>query len=87
VTRISVVQSSKIVAALYFLYGGFYTVAGVFMLIFREGEAKVAGIFLLFMPLLSGVMGFVFCALSCWVYNMLAKVVGGFEFELDEVGE
>ena len=72
---------------MYFLFGGFYTVAGVFMLIFGEGEAKVTGIVFLFMPLIMGVMGFIFFALSCWVYNMLAKVVGGVEFELDEVGE
>lgn len=38
------------------------------------------------MPLLYPIMGFLMTALWCWLYNMIAKRIGGIEFE-DEVIE
>ncbi len=87
ITRISIFQTSKIMAALYLLMGGFYALAGIFMLIFGEGEAKLTGIIFLFIPVVMAIFGFVGVAFSCWVYNLLAKLLGGVEFEFEDVGE
>jgi hypothetical protein len=35
------------------------------------------------MPVFYGAMGFVFGAIGALLYNLLAKWVGGFEFELE----
>jgi hypothetical protein len=35
------------------------------------------------MPVLYGVMGFIFGAIGALLYNLFAKLVGGFELELD----
>ena len=87
ITGISILQSSKIIVALYVLIGCIYAVPGIFMLVFGGTENKIAGALLLFMPIIMGVLGFVFFAFSAWVYNMLAKVLGGFEFDVEDVGE
>jgi hypothetical protein len=34
-------------------------------------------------PLLYGVMGFIFGAVFAWIYNVVAKRVGGIEIETD----
>jgi hypothetical protein len=41
---------------------------------------------ILVMPVLYPVMGFLMTALWCWLYNVIAKRIGGIEFE-DEVIE
>ena len=61
--------------------------AGVPMVLFGEGETRATGIFFLFMPFIMGTFGFVGIVLFGWVYNVLAKVLGGIEFDLDDVGE
>ena len=87
ITRVSIVQSSKIMAAFYVLMGCFYAVAGVFMLLFGGAEMRVTGIIFLLMPVFMGIFGFIWLAFFAWVYNVLAKVLGGVEFELTDVGE
>ncbi|MDB6113209.1 MAG: hypothetical protein JWQ62_154 [Lacunisphaera sp.] len=39
--------------------------------------------FMVFLPVLYGIMGFIFGALSAWIYNLLAKWLGGFELEFE----
>lgn len=87
ITRISVFQTSKIMAAFYVLMGCFYALVGIFILIFGEGEARYTGILFLLMPVLMAVFGFVGIAFFSWVYNVLAKLLGGVEFELTDVGD
>ena len=40
--------------------------------------------FMLFLPVLYGICGFIFGALSAWIYNLLAKWLGGFELEFEQ---
>lgn len=37
-----------------------------------------------FLPVIYGVMGFVFGALAGWIYNITAGLIGGLEIELEE---
>lgn len=39
--------------------------------------------FMIFLPLLYALMGFVFGVIGAWVYNLLAGWMGGFEFDFE----
>ncbi|MEY4482936.1 MAG: hypothetical protein RL693_388 [Verrucomicrobiota bacterium] len=83
--RISVLQSSKIMAALYVLMGFLYTLIGIPMIIFGGKELQIMGIIYLFMPVLMGILGFIFFAIFAAIYNSLAKWLGGFEVEVKDM--
>ena len=40
--------------------------------------------FILLLPILYALMGFVFGVISAWIYNLLTKWIGGFEFEFEQ---
>ena len=40
--------------------------------------------FMIFLPVVYAIMGFIFGALSAWIYNLLAKWLGGFELEFEQ---
>jgi hypothetical protein len=85
-SRISILQSSKIMTALYVLMGFIYTLMAIPMIIFGSGQVRVIGIIYLFMPVVMGVFGFIFFVIFAAVYNLLAAWLGGFEFELKDIG-
>jgi len=80
--RISILQSSKILTALYVLMGFIYTLIGIPMIIFGNKQFKIIGIVYLLMPLIMGVFGFIFFVIFAAVYNLLAKWLGGIEVEI-----
>ena len=81
VTRISILQSSKILTAFYFLFGFLYTLIAIPIIIFGDPKMRVIGIIYLFMPVVMAVFGFIFFVVSAVVYNLLASWLGGIEFE------
>jgi hypothetical protein len=83
--RISVLQSSKIVTALYVLMGIIYTLIGIPMLIFGSDQIRVIGIVYTLMPIILGIFGFVFFVIFATIHNLLAKRLGGFEFEVKDI--
>ncbi|HMP76230.1 MAG TPA: hypothetical protein PKE12_08045 [Kiritimatiellia bacterium] len=83
--RISVLQSSKILTAMYVLMGFIYTVIGVPMLIFGGGKMRVVGILYTLGPIWMGLMGFIFFVIFAAIYNGLAKWLGGVELEIKNV--
>jgi hypothetical protein len=83
--RISIIQSSKILTALYALMGCLYSLIGIPMVIFGNGQMKIIGVVYLFGPVWMAAVGFVFFAIFAAIYNALAKVLGGFEFEVETV--
>ena len=83
--RISILQSSKIMTALYVLMGFVYTLIGIPMIIFGGSALKKMGVIYLMMPLLMGILGFIFFVIFAAVYNLLAKGLGGFEVEVKDV--
>ena len=69
---------------LYFVMSAIILIpVGLFGLVAGEGEGRLGGIFILFMPLLYGVLSFVMIALVCFLYNVIAGKVGGFAIEFD----
>ena len=83
--RISILQSSKILTALYVLMGFLYSLIGIPMIVFGSKPFKIMGIVYLFMPLIMGIMGFVFFAIFAALYNLLATWLGGFEVEIKNI--
>lgn len=87
ITRISILQSSKITTALYGLMGFIYTLIGIPMVIFGNDKLKIIGIVYMFMPIVMAVLGFVFFVIFAAIYNLLAGLLGGMEFETTDVSE
>ena len=85
ITRISVFQSSKIMAALYAIMGLLYSIAGLVVLAVSGPEMRVLGVVYLVAPIWLGILGFIFFALFAVVYNGLANALGGFEFEVENI--
>jgi hypothetical protein len=82
--RISILQSSKIMTALYVLMGFIYTLIGIPMIIFGGSTLKKIGVIYFMMPVIMGILGFVFFVIFAAVYNVLAKVLGGVEVEVKD---
>lgn len=82
IVRLSVHQTSKVLAVLYALMGLLVVpLLMLSMLVGSESETMGMGFVLLF-PVLYGVLGYVFVALGCALYNVVAGRLGGIEFVL-----
>jgi hypothetical protein len=71
--------------ALYVLMGFIYTLIGIPMIIFGEGQVRLIGIIYLLMPVIMGIVGFVFFVIFAAVYNILAQWLGGVEVEVKNI--
>ncbi len=85
ITRISIIQSSKIFVALYAIFGGLYTLIGIPLLVFGGKETMPMAIAFILMPVVMAVMAFIFFAIGAAIYNGLAGIFGGFEVEVKDV--
>jgi len=83
--RISILQSSKIMTALYVLMGFLYSIVGVPMILFGNKQIRIIGIIYLFGPILAGILGFIFFVIFAAIYNLLAGWLGGFEVEIKNI--
>ena len=84
ITRISILQSSKIVTALYALIGLIYTLIGILMLAFggEEPAMKVIAIIYILAPLWMVILGFIFFSTFADIYNLLPKGSVGLSLKL-----
>jgi hypothetical protein len=84
IQRFSVGQTAKVIGVLYALMGLIFI--PFFLLIATlSPEAAVFGTgFAIALPVMYGIGGFVFAALGCALYNLVAGWVGGIEVELSE---
>ncbi len=85
ITRISVLQSSKIVVALYILFGLIYSLIGIPLFFFGGKDMQIMAVIYLLMPVLMAVLGFIFFSIFALLYNLLARFLGGVEFESKEI--
>ncbi|WP_299469044.1 hypothetical protein [uncultured Gimesia sp.] len=83
--RISILQSSKVMTAMYALMGFIYTLIGIPLVVFGSDQLRIIGVIYLFGPLLMGFFGFIFFVFFAWIYNLLASWLGGFEFEVKNI--
>ena len=85
VTRISILQSAKVATVLYAILGLLYTLIGIPMLLFGSQQMQMMAILYLCMPILMALFGFIFFVISSAIYNLVARWLGGFEFEITDV--
>jgi hypothetical protein len=95
VKRIGVFQTSKVVAIIMFFISLIFMIP--FVLIgsligemlgdFIPGFYFGGGLFFIFIPFSYGIFGFISTAISCLIYNLIAKWTGGIELEFDVVEE
>ena len=85
ITRISILQSSKIVTILYFLIGCIYVLIGIPMIIFGNDQIRIMGIVYCAMPILMAIIGFIGFVTCTAAYNLIAQWVGGVEFEVTDM--
>jgi len=84
IKRISIMQTSKVVAIIYPIFGLIHTMIGIWMLTSPE-QPNWLGILFHFIPIILGILGFVFSVIGCLLYNLIASKVGGVEFILEDV--
>ena len=89
ITHVSVHQTSKVVALMYFCFMLLFVPIGIAFLAFipsdpQQPQQRFMGLFFLFAPVVYGVIGYLGFALAAWLYNVLAKLVGGIEFDTAE---
>lgn len=85
-SRFSVGQTAKMLGALYLLMGLIFL---PFFFIAAALSPKQTGFGVgvaLLLPVLYGIIGFVFTAIACALYNFVAGLVGGIEIQLDSTG-
>ncbi len=85
IIQISILQSSKIMTALYVLMGFIYTLIAIPMIIFGSSQLRIIGIIYLFGPIFAGIFGFVFFVIFAAIYNLLAGWLGGVEVEVKDI--
>ena len=83
ITRLSPIQTGKVMAALYGLMGFIFLPLIFFAMRLGPEETRPAGIFLLLAPLAYAAFGFVFIAIGCLLYNFVASFTGGIEVDLE----
>jgi hypothetical protein len=84
IRRFGVLQTSKVIGALYALLGLVFVPIVLIVSLFSPKEQAFGTGLALSMPILYGVFGFIFAAISCAIYNLVAGIVGGIEVDLDQ---
>lgn len=76
--KISAVQTAKVMAALYFVLS-FPMILLMAIPAMMSEQAYSVG-FLIAMPILYTLIGFIFTLVGAWIYNLVAARIGGFEY-------
>ena len=82
IRKFGVLQTAKVVGALYALLGLVFVPIFLVISMFSPNESRMGAGFALVMPILYGVLGFIFTAIACAIYNFVSGLVGGIEVEL-----
>ena len=85
IIRLSPLQTAKVMAALYGLMG-FIFIPFVYFAMSRAGGNQPGAWFLVVVPLAYAAFGFVFVAVGCLIYNLVASFTGGIEVDLAPMG-
>jgi hypothetical protein len=85
IVQVSILQSAKVMAALYFVIS--IPIALLMMIPAMLSPAPGMGVgMLILMPVFYTLFGFLFSLFGAWIYNLVAKRIGGFEFQTVEIG-
>lgn len=85
ITRVSVGQTSMVIASLYFVVAVVIAVIA-FIAVSVTGVNNFSPLLILLFPIIYGIVIWLVFALMLSVYNMVAARIGGVEFESVDVG-
>lgn len=83
ITRFGLAQTSLIIGVLYFVLTLIFCLPVGGLMFLLGGQNTSMGIFLIFAPILYGITGYLGTLLTLWIYNLLAKRLGGIEIEVE----
>jgi hypothetical protein len=84
IKHVGVFQAAKFAAVMYLLISAVIVIPATFILMaFRSEGANPFGLLMLLAPVLYAIIGFIFTAIGCWIYNLIAMMVGGIQIELE----
>ena len=95
IKKFGVLQTAKVIAMLYVIGSAIFFVPLSLVVmaaknspVLSSGLQKTLGssspIFVMLMPLIYGVFGFIVVAISCLLYNFIAPKIGGIAVEFDQ---
>ena len=84
IRRFGVGQTAKVLGVLYALMG--LVLVPIFLIAarFSPDGSQFGTSFALAIPVIYGIVGFIFTAIGCLIYNLVAGWVGGVEIEMDQ---
>lgn len=86
ITKFSIHQTSKVLAILYFVLIAIFAIpAGILTLMDANTETPALVFFLA--PFIYLAIIYIMTSFSLWLYNVLAKTIGGIEFTVHDVEE
>ncbi len=83
IRRFGIGQTAKVVGVIYAVMGLVFVPVFFLAAMFAPKETGLGTGFALALPILYGVAGFIFTAIGCAIYNLVAGWVGGVEVELE----
>lgn len=84
IVSISPFQTAKVMAVLYLIMSlPFVLLMGVTFSFAPGPKPPMAGM-LIFLPVFYTVFGFIFTLIGAWIYNLVARWVGGIEYTTSE---
>jgi hypothetical protein len=93
IKSVGVLSCAKMLGVLYGCMGllllPFALIAGLASMATQQANSAIGGgailAFGILAPVIYGAMGFVFGAIGAWIYNLIAKRLGGIEIQLEPV--
>jgi hypothetical protein len=93
IKSVGVLSCAKMLGVLYGCMGllllPFALIAGLASMATQQANSAIGGAAILafgiLAPVIYGAMGFVFGAIGAWIYNLIAKRLGGIEIQLEPV--
>ncbi len=87
IKKFGVFQTAKVAAVIYFFLA-LIIIIPMFLIMsmlpaYEETNVFPGNVFLFVMPFLYGIMGFVFTAIGCVIYNFIAARMGGITIEVE----
>lgn len=84
ISRITPIQTAKVMALLYFAISlPMIALMSLFYSFMPGPRAPIGMMFIL--PFLYAIFGFIFTVFGAWIYNLIARWVGGIEFTVSEI--
>lgn len=81
IKKFGIVQTAKVAAILYLVFGAIFLVPMTLITLVASGEA--ASLFLILLLPVYAIGGFIVVAICCWIYNLVAGKFGGIEIEIE----